>query len=133
MTNLPSISIVIVTWNSAAHLRPTLESVFRQDYPDYEVILVDNDSRDDSLAIAREFEPRGLRIIAGRVNRGFGGGNNDGVAASRGELVFLLNPDTELEPRALHEIAAAFAAHPDAGILGAKLIAPDGETILHCG
>lgn len=129
----PSISILIVTYNSAPHLRTTLETVLAQDYPDYEVILVDNASRDDSLAIAREFEPRGLRVIAGTTNRGFAGGNNDGAAASRGELIFLVNPDITMPPGALYELARAFAACPEAGVIGAKLIASDGETLLHAG
>lgn len=133
MTALPSLSIIIVTYNSAPFLRATLESVFAQDYPGCEVILLDNASSDDSLAIAREFEPRGLRIIHNTVNRGFAGGNNDGVRASRGELIFLVNPDIEMNAGCLREVARAFAVRPDLGILGAKLIAPDGQTILHCG
>lgn len=129
----PSISLIIVTFNSAPFLRATLASVLAQDYPDYEVILVDNASADDSLAIAREFEPRGLRILANKTNRGFSGGNNDGAAASRGQIVFLVNPDVTMEPGCLDEVARAFAERPDLGILGAKLLAPDGVTLLHCG
>ena len=131
--HLPVISVVIVTYNSAAFLRETIEALLAQDYPDFEPILVDNASRDDSLAIAREYELRGLRIMPNVVNRGFSGGNNDGVAASRGELVLLLNPDAKLEPNGLREIARAFAADSRAGIVGAKLIDPDGVTLQHCG
>jgi GT2 family glycosyltransferase len=133
MTPLPSISVIIVTYNSASCLRPTLAAVLNQDYPDFEVILVDNQSADDSLTIAREYVSRGLKIIPNPTNRGFAGGNNDGVRASRGELVFLLNPDAVLDPGGLRVIAAAFAQRSDLGILGAKLMDADGETILHCG
>ncbi len=130
---IPSISIIIVTYNSAGSLRPTLEAVFAQDYPDYEVILVDNASTDQSLEIAHEFESKGLRIIANQVNRGFAGGNNDGVRVSHGAIVFLLNPDAILEPDGLFEISSAFEHRYDAGILGGKLLAEDNRTLLHCG
>jgi GT2 family glycosyltransferase len=130
----PSITVVIVTYNSAAHLRPTLEALFAQDHPSFEAILLDNASRDDSLAIAREYEPRGLRVIPGATNRGYAGGNNDAVAAGRGRIVVLLNPDAALEaPGALRAIERAFDEQPGLGVLGAKLLAPDGRTILHMG
>jgi GT2 family glycosyltransferase len=130
---LPKISVIVVSYNSAAHLRPTLAALLSQDYPDFEAILVDNASWDGSLAVAREFETRGLRIVANDTNRGFSGGNNDGVSVSGGGIVFLLNPDAEMLPGCLREVAAAFSAFPSAGILGAKLLAPDGKTLLHCG
>lgn len=131
---LPKITVVIVTYNSAAHLRPTLEAALGQDYPTFEVILVDNASDDDSLAIAREFDSRGLRIIAHDENRGFSGGNNDGVSAGDGDLIVLLNPDAVMDaPEILREISRAFAERPEMGILGAKLVEPDGRTLDHCG
>jgi len=129
----PLISVIIVTYNNAACLRPTLDAVFAQNYPQYEIILVDNASQDESLVIAREYTRPNYKIIANATNRGFAGGNNDAVAASRGEIVFLVNPDAILEPTALTEVARAFAERPDLGILGAKLMAADGKTILHCG
>jgi GT2 family glycosyltransferase len=134
---IPRISVIVVTYNSAACLTPTLEAALGQDYPNYEIVLLDNASRDGSLAIAREFQGERLRVIASPVNRGFAGGNNDAVAASRGEIVFLLNPDAILlGPGALDEVAAALAgpaARRGAGIIGGKLLAEDAVTLLHCG
>ena len=129
----PLISIIIVSYQSAACLRGALAAVLAQDYPNYEVILVENASTDQSLAVAREFEPRGLNIIVNTTNRGFAGGNNDGVRASRGEIVFLVNPDALMDPGCLREVALAFASRADLGILGAKLVDADGRTLLHCG
>lgn len=129
----PLVSVIIVTYNSASCLRPTLEALFGQSYTHVEAILVDNASRDGSLAMAREYETRGLKVIASPENRGFGGGNNDGVAASKGEIILLLNPDAVLAPDGIERIVAAFAEKPEMGILGAKLVAEDGETLLHCG
>lgn len=131
----PRISVLIVTYNSAAHLRPTLEHLFAQDDPAFEAILLDNASADDSLAIAREFAPRGLRVIAGAVNLGFAGGNNAAAAQAhpQSEILFLLNPDAWLQPGALRELARAFAENPRAGIVGGKLLFGDGVTLQHCG
>jgi len=130
----PALTVVIVTYNSAACLGPTLEALVAQDHPSFEAILLDNASRDASLAIARQFEPRGLRVIAGASNRGYAGGNNDAVAAGRGRIVVLLNPDAVLEtPGALRAIESAFDRQPGLGVLGAKLLAPGGQTILHMG
>lgn len=129
----PTLSVIIVTYNSAAKLRPTLEAVMAQHHPNYEVILYDNNSTDGTLAIARPFQAQGLKVIASPENRGFSGGNNDAVEASRGELLVLLNPDAVLRPGGLVEIERAFVQNPRMGILGAKLLAPDGRTIMHCG
>ena len=130
----PTLSVIIVTYNSAARLRPTLDALFAQDHPSFEAILLDNASADDSLAIAREYEPRGLRVISNKTNRGYAGGNNDAVAASRGRLIVLLNPDAELEsPSTLRAVERAFAERPELGVLGAKLLSPDGRTVQHMG
>lgn len=130
---LVTLTVVLVTYNSAAHLRPTLEALFAQRYARFEAILVDNASTDDSLAIAREFAPRGLRIIASRENLGFCGGNNVGAAAGTGAIVLLLNPDAILPPDGLRRFVQAFRAHPRTGAVGGKFITADRTTLLHCG
>lgn len=133
----PRISVIMVTYNSASCLRPTLEAVLSQTYPNFEIILLDNASRDASLAIAREFQGERLRVIASPVNRGFAGGNNDAVRQSSGEIILLLNPDAVLmEFKVLDALAQAFTgpnAPKDVGIVGGKLLAEDGVTLLHCG
>ena len=132
---LPSLSVLMVTYNSALHLRPTLEALLAQDYPLWDVTLVDNASRDDSVAIARELAEQHarLRVIAGETNRGFAGGNNDAVDASGGDVILLLNPDAILPPGALRRLAAVLSGRADAGIVGAKLVESDGDRILECG
>jgi GT2 family glycosyltransferase len=67
------------------------------------------------------------------ANLGFGGGNNLGFAASRGDILLTVNPDVRLRRDALAALAAAFAADPELGIAGAKLLALDGHTIQHAG
>jgi GT2 family glycosyltransferase len=130
----PTLSVILVTYNSAAHLRPTLDALFAQDHPSFEAILLDNASTDESPAIAREYEPRGLAVIASPVNLGYAGGNNAAAVVARGRLLVLLNPDAVLEsPAALRTIEQIFAARPQIGVLGAKLLSPDGATVGHMG
>ncbi len=129
----PRVSAVVVTYNSAAFLRETLDALVTQTGADFEALLWDNASADESLAIAREFEPRGLRVVASEENFGFGGGNNRAVRETGGDIVLLLNPDCILPPGGLRRIAAAMARNPRIAVFGGKQVAPDGETLLHCG
>ena len=129
----PQVSVVVVTYNSSPTLEATLRAAVAQQGVSFEIIVQDNASRDDSLAIARRFEPQGVKVIACLQNRGFAGGNNDAVAQSRGELVVLLNPDAVLPPDGLRQIHQAFVRRAEMGILGAKLVDPDGVTLQQCG
>ncbi len=91
----PPISIVIVHFNGTALLDACLSSVYAQPYRPLEVILVDNGSSDDSLAMVAQRYPE-VRILAQGTNLGFAEGNNRGVSAATGEYVVLLNNDTEV-------------------------------------
>ena len=89
------ITIITATWNSGKTVRDTLESVLRQSYKDYELIIKDGGSKDDTLVICREYESRfegRMRIIA-VPDKGIYDAMNQGIAAATGELVGLLNSD----------------------------------------
>lgn len=100
----PELTVVIVAHNSGTVIRETLQSVARF-LPDAEVVLVDNESTDDTVGVAREANQT-LRLIAGHGNEGFGAGANRGVAAAGGELVLVLNPDAPLVHGSLRELAS---------------------------
>lgn len=91
------VSILIPCHNAAPFLGATLESAFAQTGPAIEVILVDDGSTDDSVAIARPFEPRGLRIIA-QPNRGASAARNTALRAARGDFIQFLDADDLLAP-----------------------------------
>jgi GT2 family glycosyltransferase len=91
----PTVSIVIVHYNGEALLDACLASVQAQPFQPLEIILVDNGSSDDSVAMVERKYP-GVRVIAAGENLGFAEGNNRGVAAATGEYVVLLNNDTEV-------------------------------------
>ncbi len=88
----PSVSVLIVAWNSSEELRRTLPPLLAELRVGDELIVVDNDSPDDSAAVARELAPRAKVVTMGR-NRGFAGGANVGASAATGDLLVILNPD----------------------------------------
>jgi N-acetylglucosaminyl-diphospho-decaprenol L-rhamnosyltransferase len=88
----PSVSVLIVAWNSSEELRRTLPPLLAELREGDELIVVDNDSPDDSAAVARELAPAVKIVTMGR-NRGFAGGANVGASAATGDLLVILNPD----------------------------------------
>jgi GT2 family glycosyltransferase len=88
----PSLSVLIVAWNSRAELARTLPALLAELGEDDELIVVDNDSPDDSAAVVRELAPAAKLVRMGR-NLGFAGGCNAGAAEARGDLLVILNPD----------------------------------------
>lgn len=107
MADLPSISIVIPMRNSAATIERCLAAATAVDYPDCEVVLVDDGSTDDSVARARAFDVR-LEVLPRR--RGAGGARNRGVELARGEFIFFTDSDCVVPPDILRKAAAAIAA-----------------------
>lgn len=105
--NAPLISVVILNYNGSGILEDCLDSVMKSDYPDFEVVLVDNASVDDSLEWAQnKFRTDArLRIIRNDRNLLFAGGNNTGIRNARGDLIVILNSDTQVERYWLKEIA----------------------------
>lgn len=124
------ISIVIPTWNGARHLPVCFRALRRQTLPPYEIILVDNASSDDTQEIVARDYPE-VNVIRLPANRRFAGACNVGIRASSGEFVALLNNDTEADENWLANIAATFAAHPDAGFVASKLRLFDHREKLH--
>lgn len=126
----PLVSIIIVNWNGAHHLPVCLNALRRQTYRAFEIILVDNASRDNSLALIATDYPE-VQVVALRENRGFTGGNNAGLRAARGEIVALLNNDTEADEHWLAEVVAAFERHPEAGSVASKMKLFDQRDTFH--
>lgn len=123
---MPPISVIIVSWNVRDLLLRCLASL-RDEGEDLEIIVIDNASRDGTVAAVRAEFPA-VRVIANAENRGFTGGNNQGLAVAQGDSFFLLNPDTEVRPGALRELWRYLEEHPDVGIVGPRLRYADGST-----
>ncbi len=121
----PVVSIVIPVYNkweyTAACLRSLLEVKCRYSF---EVIVVDDQSSDETADRLANIE--GLTQLRNEKNLGFVGSCNHGAAKARGEYLVLLNNDTQLTEGWLDELIDTFAREPDAGLVGARLIYPDG-------
>jgi GT2 family glycosyltransferase len=124
------ISVIIPNWNGAAHLPTCLNALRAQTHRDFEIIVADNASTDGSLGLmAREYPD--VRVLRLERNLGFTGACNAGLRAAQGDILILLNNDTEAEPRWLAEVLAAFGRHPQAGLVASKMLLFDRRNILH--
>lgn len=126
----PRVAVIIPNWNGARLLRPCLASLAQQTYRDAEVIVVDNGSTDDSLAMVRAEFPT-VRTLALATNGGYTGGCNAGIRASTAEIVVLLNNDTEVEPDWLANLVAALDRHPEAGMATSRIMLYDQRDTLN--
>jgi GT2 family glycosyltransferase len=120
------VSVIIPSWNSGEVLGPCLDSLARQEVAGgFETIVVDNGSTDETDAVLSRHAER-IRVIRSDHNIGYAGGNNKAAATALGHVLFLLNSDTELlEPNVLTVLAEA-AEEPGVGLVGPKLLNPDG-------
>ena len=126
----PLISVIIPNWNGAAHLPTCLDSLRRQTYPRFEVIVVDNGSTDNSLQLLERDYPE-VRVVALPRNRGFAGGANAGIRQAQGEIIAVFNNDAQADPRWLEELAGALARHPEAGMATPKVLLFDRREVIH--
>lgn len=119
------LSIVIVNWNTCDLLRDCLKALRLGTHPTYEAIVVDNGSTDASPQMMQSEFPQ-VRLIINPDNRGFSFASNQGIRASQGRYVVLLNSDTIALPVALDGLVDFMEAHPDAGACGPRLLCLDG-------
>jgi GT2 family glycosyltransferase len=115
------LTVVIPNWNGERFLNLCLTSLRRQSFEDFETILVDNGSKDASVAYTEKNFPE-VRVISLDDNRGFSAAVNAGIRASRAEFVTLLNNDTEVDPGWLAELLHAAETHPEASLFASKLV-----------
>lgn len=118
---MPSFSIIIVSWNALEHLKNYLPSVAATDYPQYEIILADNDSTDGSKKWVREHYPD-IKIAKLDKNYGYCGGNNRAVPHADGDILLFLNNDVRVEPDWLHGLAKCFLKDKSIGAVQPKML-----------
>jgi len=129
MPQATRVSIIIVSWNGQRYLESCLPTVFAQDFTDFEVILVDNGSTDNSLAYVRAHFPQ-VRVIQNETNRGFAAANNQGIRASRAEFLALLNNDTQVGVTWLRALVQAMISDPAVGMGAAKMVLTEQPGII---
>lgn len=107
----PEVTVVVVNYNGGDYLRGCLASLAHQTFTNFETIIVDNASSDNSLDLIAE-RPARLTILKQIENLGFAGGNNAGARAGKGKWLALLNPDAEAAPDWLEAMMRAVRERP---------------------
>lgn len=113
----PLVSIILVSYNTAEHTLKALASVQQQTNSSYEIIVVDNNSTDDSVSAIRNAFPN-IQLIESTENLGFAGGVRKGVELAEGTYLLLLNPDTVVLDKAIDKLLNFAQAYPHYGIWG---------------
>jgi GT2 family glycosyltransferase len=128
----PDVSIVIVAFRAREHVLRCLASIAEHATgATHETIVVDDGSGDGTVeALAERFPD--VRVVAKQRNEGLVAGRNAALALVRGRLVLMLDADTELRPGALQRLAEALQRDPQVGLVGPRLVGPDGELQLTC-
>lgn len=119
--------VIVLNWNGWKDTIECLSSLRHSDYPNYEIVVVDNNSEDDSVVRIREAHPQ-VPIIQAEDNLGFAGGNNLGIryALSKGaEFVWLLNNDTKVMKNTLSSMVELAMRNPDVGVVGSAIYEMD--------
>jgi len=124
----PRISVVVCTHNGAPTLPECLSRLTGLDYPDFEVIVVNDGSTDGSGEIARAYETK----VVETEHRGLSYARNAGIAEATGEIVAFLDDDAYPDHDWLHYVAAAFENSPHGGIGGPNLPPPEDGRVAEC-
>ncbi len=124
--SFPKVTIVIINYNGARFIRSCLKSIFKQTYPNKEVIFIDNNSTDDSIPVLQKEFPRVI-IFANKDNKGYTGAANQGIKAANGRYVMLMNPDIIFEADYLQKAIRKMEHDHRIGALIGKLYRYDFE------
>ncbi len=125
-------SFIIVTWNTRDLTLCCIQSIYEQESNAFEILVVDNNSQDDTCEQIEQKYPD-VHLIRNDENQGYAKANNQGVIAAKGDLIILMNSDTELLTKdTIGKVISFFDMNINAGIAGACLLYPDGK-VQACG
>lgn len=128
----PVVSVVMPIYNAGRYLRPAVESVLAQTFRDFELVAVDDGSKDESLSLLQEYAAKDSRVkIVSRPNTGIVGALNDGLAVARGEFVARMDADDICTPDRFEKQVAYLREHTECVLVGSQvlLIDPDGAAL----
>jgi len=126
------VSIIVVNWNGERFLKDCLGALSGQTYANYEIILVDNGSSDNSVCFTRKNFPE-VKLVALRENTGFTGGNAAGLEVAVGDFVALVNNDARPEKTWLENLIHPMLEDRTIGIWASKLIVEDPRVLNSAG
>ncbi len=124
-------SILLAAWNEREFARECLESIKKQAFTDYEVLLVDDGSKDGTAEMIREDYPF-VRLFALERHRGFAKTNNLAASHAKGEWLFVVNTDTEFHPDLLAELDEATKRYPEYDLFSCQMVRYDDRRFVDC-
>ena len=134
-TSSPQITILILNWNGLKDTIECLESLQKQKYPNYEVIVVDNASKGNDVAVLKEKFGNFIRVIQNTSNLGFAEGNNVGIRTvlheAKSRYIMFLNNDTVVEPDFLTNLVHRAEGDQTIGMVGPEIHYYDDRTKIH--
>jgi GT2 family glycosyltransferase len=124
----PRVSVIVCSCNGARTIRDCFDGLLRLEYPNYEVIVVNDGSNDRTAGIAQEY---GFRLIT-TANRGLSSARNTGLAAATGEIVAYIDDDAYPDTHWLKYLVGTFLSIPHAGIGGPNIPPPGDGSVAEC-
>lgn len=128
------VSVIIVNWNGGGVLRDCLESLSKVRYPNWELVVVDNGSTDESLVLIRKLKVKSqklkVKVVRNKENVGFARANNQGLKMTKGEYILLLNNDTKVEEDLLGKMVEKMEGEKDLGVVQPKIMMMDNPGYL---
>ena len=128
----PTVALIVLNWNGQEYLEACMTSLLGLDYPDPEIVMVDNGSTDNSVTYVSDQFPSVRTIETGR-NLGYAGGMNVGMELTRSDIAVLLNNDIIVEKDWLAELVRCMESDKCIGIAGCKVLFTDNKTLQHAG
>jgi GT2 family glycosyltransferase len=125
-----SVAVVIPNWNGRHLLPACLAALSQQSYPDFEMVIVDNGSTDGSIDWITETHPQ-VRLLVNQENQGFAAAANQGIRATAGRYVALLNSDTQVDTNWLAALVEAAEANAEVGMCASKMLFSDRPEVIN--
>ncbi|MDX9892949.1 MAG: glycosyltransferase family 2 protein [Patescibacteria group bacterium] len=125
---MAKVSVQIITWNSMRYIFDCLESLMRQNFRDFSVIIIDNGSDDGTVEFIRNNYPT-VSVLQNFKNIGLSKANDQGIKLAKGEYVLIMNPDVILAANFLQDIVNFADQHPEGGVFGSKVLKLKSEAI----
>jgi len=130
INSFPTASIIVINYNGEKFLEKCLFSLRNLNYQNYEVILVDNASTDDSVKFVKKYFPW-VKVVENRKNEWFSEGCNIGFRYAKGDYIVFMNNDIEAHPDFLREMARTVRSDPSIGICGCKVLLLDNRNVIN--
>jgi teichuronic acid biosynthesis glycosyltransferase TuaG len=125
----PLVSIVMPAYNAELMIGPAIDSVLRQDYPDWELLVVDDGSNDGTVAVIKSFGDPRIRLFQQAVNGGIGKARNRGLDAATGEMLCTLDADDLMPRTSLSSRVKALLDAPEASIVDGRVLYKDAAMV----